>query len=199
MESKTSLRERKKTATRQSLYEAALRLAVAHGLESVTVEAVADEANVSPRTFSNYFANKEDALLYGDQVRIKELLGELRGRPHAETPWQALRNSAATRYADLDRVDPKWMEQLQLVRRHPSVLPRQPALQAALERELAAEIAARATDSTGEPLRSRVMAATFLAALRTATNLWVEEQGPTSLSDHIADALDRVAERFGAS
>src|SRR3977135_2284770 len=150
MESKTSLRERKKTATRKSLYEAALRLAVAHGLESVTVEAVADEANVSRRTFSNYFANKEDALLYGDQVRIKELLGELRGRPHAETPWQALRNSAATRYADLDRVDPKWMEQLQLVRRHPSVLARQLAFQAALERELAAEVAARAPDSTGE-------------------------------------------------
>ena len=191
-----SLRERKKTATRQALYEAVLRLAMAHGLDSVTVEAVADEANVSRRTFSNYFANKEDALLYGDKVRIQKLLDELRARPRTELPWQALRHSAAIRYRDLDKFDPKWMEQLQLFRRHPSVLAQQMAAQAALERELAIEIAARATDGTGEPLRSRIMAATFVATLRTALNVWVEEGGPTSLSEHIVEALDRAAEPF---
>ena len=57
------LRERKKAATRQALHEAAVRLAIAHGPDRITVEAVADEAGVSRRTFSNYFANKEEALL----------------------------------------------------------------------------------------------------------------------------------------
>jgi AcrR family transcriptional regulator len=191
-----TLRERKKAATRQALYEAVLRLAVAHGLDSVTVEAVADEANVSRRTFSNYFANKEDALLYGDQTRIQELLDDVRGRPRTETAWQALRNSTAARYGHLDRLDPQWMAQLQLVRRHPSLRAQQLAFQAALERELATEIAARAGDGTGESLRSRIMAATFLAALRTAINVWVEEQGATSLSDRVVEALDRAAESF---
>lgn len=196
VEGNASLRERKKQATRQSLHEAALRLAVAHGLESVTVEAVADEANVSRRTFSNYFTNKEDALLYGEQVRIERLLTELRERPRTERPWQALCNTAAARYTDLDELDPKWIEQLQLVRRHPSVLAQQMAFQAAFERELAAEIAIRSPDGSGDPLRSRVMAATFLAVLRAATNLWMEEEGPARLSTRVAEALHRAAEPF---
>jgi AcrR family transcriptional regulator len=196
VEGNASLRERKKQATRQSLHEAALRLAVARGLEGVTVEAVADEANVSRRTFSNYFANKEDALLYGEQVRVGRLLAELRRRPRAERPWQALCNTAAAPYTDLDELDPKWLEQLRLVRRHPSVLARQLAFQAAFERDLAAEIASRSPDSSGEPLRSRVTAATFLAVLRAATSLWIEEEGLTPLSTRIAEALDRVAEAF---
>lgn len=191
MEGGGTLRARKKVATRQALYEAVLRLAVAHGLDGVTVEAVADEANVSRRTFSNYFANKEEALLYGDQLRVQELLDEVRGRPRAEDAWQALRNSAAVRYGGMNEPNPQWMAQLQLVRRHPSVLAQQMAFQAALERELAAEIARRTPDTAGEPLRSRVMAATFLATLRTAITVWVEEQGATSLSDLIDEALSQ--------
>jgi AcrR family transcriptional regulator len=191
-----SLRERKKAATRQALHEAVLRLAVAHGLENVTVEAVADEANVSRRTFSNYFANKEDALLYGDQVRIQHLLAELRARPRTEPPWQALRHSTEARYGDLDKLDPKWTAQVRLVRRHPSVLAAQMAFQTAFERELAAEIALRAASGAGEPLRSRIMAATFLATLRTAIDVWVEQPGQISLSDQLSHALDQAATRF---
>ena len=61
----SSLRERKKEATRRALYEAVLELAVAKGFDAVTVEAVADRANVSRRTFSNYFPNKEAAEIAG--------------------------------------------------------------------------------------------------------------------------------------
>ncbi len=59
-----TLRTRKKAATRQPLHEAALRPAVERGLDGVTVEDVADEVGVSRRTFSNYCANKEDAILH---------------------------------------------------------------------------------------------------------------------------------------
>jgi AcrR family transcriptional regulator len=60
--SPVGLRERKKTATRQALHEAAVRLAVERGVDNVTIEAIADAASVSRRTFSNYFAGKEQAL-----------------------------------------------------------------------------------------------------------------------------------------
>lgn len=58
-----SLRERRKAQTWTALHEAAASLALERGLDQATVEAIADSAGVSPRTFFNYFRAKEDAVL----------------------------------------------------------------------------------------------------------------------------------------
>lgn len=56
------IRERKRTATFRTIFTAAAELALEVGLEHTTVDAISDRANVSPRTFFNYFASKEDAI-----------------------------------------------------------------------------------------------------------------------------------------
>jgi AcrR family transcriptional regulator len=57
------LRERKKAETWTALHEAAASLALQHGVDQTTVEAIASSAGVSPRTFFNYFPAKEDAIV----------------------------------------------------------------------------------------------------------------------------------------
>ena len=57
------MRERKKLQTRRAIEIAAIDLALEHGFENVTVEAVAERADVTSRTFFNHFADKGDAVL----------------------------------------------------------------------------------------------------------------------------------------
>jgi AcrR family transcriptional regulator len=57
------LRERKKTQTRTAIETATVDLALEHGLAHVTVDAIAERADVTARTFFNHFADKDDAVL----------------------------------------------------------------------------------------------------------------------------------------
>ncbi|HWE30555.1 MAG TPA: helix-turn-helix domain-containing protein, partial [Polyangia bacterium] len=61
-EATPGLRERKKRALRGELSLAALRLAKQHGLENVRTEDIVAAVGVSRRTFTNYFANKYEAM-----------------------------------------------------------------------------------------------------------------------------------------
>jgi AcrR family transcriptional regulator len=57
------LRERKKQQTRDAIHEAAFRLIEANGLDATTIEQICHEADVSTRTFFNYFPTKAAAAL----------------------------------------------------------------------------------------------------------------------------------------
>ncbi|TFC50781.1 TetR family transcriptional regulator [Cryobacterium sp. TMT2-17-1] len=63
------LRERKRLATRRAIQRAVLTLSCERGLEKVTVEDISRLADVSPRTFFNYFPSK-DAALVGDELDL---------------------------------------------------------------------------------------------------------------------------------
>ncbi|RLP93365.1 TetR/AcrR family transcriptional regulator [Micromonospora sp. CV4] len=191
MDETTGLRERKKAATRLALHEAALRLAAEQGLDAVTVEAIADAANVSRRTFSNYFSNKEEALFHGDTTRLRRLLQLIRERPADEPPWTAL-SLAAERFTEeaFGDADPSWLTQRRQLRGHPGLAAHQVAAYTAIERELAADLAHRLT-GTDVALRSRLLAATFLAILRVAVQHWIDHPGgqlPLTIRTALAEA-----------
>lgn len=57
------LRERKKRQTRTAIEAATIDLALELGLANVTVEAIAERADITARTFFNHFADKDDAVL----------------------------------------------------------------------------------------------------------------------------------------
>ena len=84
MQEATSLRERKKAETRTALSQAVLRLALERGLDAVTAEDIAAAANVSVRTFHNYFGTKEEALVAAWRSEFQVYVEALRDRPADE-------------------------------------------------------------------------------------------------------------------
>ncbi|MEV6710756.1 helix-turn-helix domain-containing protein [Lentzea sp. NPDC051208] len=188
METLTTRREQNKAVTRRSLAGAALRLAMEHGLDGVTVEDIADAAGVSRRTFSNYFTSKEDAVLDADRERLRALVAMVEARPAREGAWQALRASTAELYRARPLPDVEWMAQLRLLRRHPSLLARQAGDQVTLERDLAAVLVLREPDEEA----ARLMAATFLTTIRIGIALWLEGAGAEELPDLVDRLLGRL-------
>ncbi|MDT5263612.1 MAG: hypothetical protein QOI90_238 [Mycobacterium sp.] len=86
----TGLRERKKVDTRRALSDAALQLAFERGLENVTRDEIAARADVSLRTFNNYFGNKYEAVAYRQVQRMERSLSAFRERPADEPLWTAI-------------------------------------------------------------------------------------------------------------
>lgn len=58
-----SLRDRRREQTAREIQLAALRLSLRAGYGAVTTDSIAAEAGISPRTFFNYYPNKQAAVL----------------------------------------------------------------------------------------------------------------------------------------
>ena len=84
MNETTGLRERKKAETRDAISRAVMLLALERGFDAVTADDIAAAANVSVRTFHNYFGSKEEALVAAWRSEFEVHLEELRARPTDE-------------------------------------------------------------------------------------------------------------------
>jgi len=190
------LRERKKAETRDALASAALRLADALGPDRVTVEEIATAAGVSPRTFFNYFASKEDAIVGSSESSAARIVQELAARPLDEPPIDALR-AAIHASADHLEADPDdWIIRHRLVGRFPALGVRYAARLAAVEHELVLEVARRTKlDATVDTYPAALVSA-GLAAARVALTAWQARDRRASLPALFDEVFDQLASGF---
>jgi AcrR family transcriptional regulator len=196
-----SLRERKKLATRRLLRRAALQLVAERGLQNVTVEDIAEAADVSPRTFFNYFPSKEAVLFGGDPERAAELReGVATGAP-GEPALAALcavlirdSEAMADELQSLGGDPAEWLRRMKVARTDPHVRAAHAASMAMLERALAEGVAARiGADQETDPYPG-ILAAAAVSVVRACLTFWAGTGGATPLSQLIDQAFKALGD-----
>jgi AcrR family transcriptional regulator len=187
------LRERKKAETHQALAKAALDLADRLGPERVTVEAIADAAGVSPRTFFNYFSSKEDAIVGIAPAQSSALLADLLARPEDEPPLDALRAVVLAAAERLQAGGEDWVIRHRLIQKHHSLAVTRAAWFGEVERRMAEEIARRTGLNPGLDVYPALVVSATIGSLRVAIDVWQERGRAGALEALIDDAFDVLA------
>jgi AcrR family transcriptional regulator len=183
-----SLRERKKLATRRLLRRVALELAAERGAANVTVEDIAEAADVSPRTFFNYFPSKEAAMFGSnpDQgMKLRERIAlESPGEPALEALRAVMIAGAGTVVEDLRELggDPAdWLRRMKTVRKDPHLRAAHTAQMANLERTITEALAQRlGTDPDRDPYPG-LLCAVAVGAFRNSVTSWAASGGTVPL------------------
>ncbi|MET3769323.1 AcrR family transcriptional regulator [Marisediminicola sp. UYEF4] len=197
------LRERKRLATRRAIQKAVLELMEEKGYDQVTVEEISHLADISPRTFFNYFASKEAAAI-GDGPSLP---GESDLAAFVEAgPGQDVLSGLSELLATAVESAGDELELLHLRRRalkeYPQLFALRMATMRVFEDELAVVVARRlerddpqlAADPEALTDRARLITLVAFGAMRHAWASWADAEGRMPLADRLRDTFGQLAE-----
>src|SRR6476646_2301667 len=193
-ETHASLRERKKLSTRRSLRRAALDLVAERGFAHVTIEDIAEAADVSPRTFFNYFPSKEAALFGTDPEQIPVLRERMIHTAPGEPALDALRmimvsdaRTVTDELGELGGNPVDWLRRMKGAHADSHLRAARAAQMAMVERAIAERLG---TDPELDPYPS-LLAATAAGAFRASLSFWAGLGGTVPL-EHLIDQAFRA-------
>jgi AcrR family transcriptional regulator len=191
------LRERKKWETRLALSHATIRLCLERGWDAVTVDDIAEAANVSPRTFRNYFTGKAEAVAAVHLARAMRIGDDLRARPADEPLWDAITGAVEAQYTvDGEAPDPDaarhWLNGLWRLFAVPAVQGEILKADVAAREELARAIADRIGADVDRDLYPALLAGVVGSASGTAVGHWLRNEPAGPVVPLLREALDRV-------
>ncbi|MBY3053125.1 TetR family transcriptional regulator [Rhizobium laguerreae] len=171
-------RERKRRQTRERIEQAAMTLFLQRGFEATTIEDITEAADVSKRSFFDYFPSKEEVVFAWQDAFADRLMAAIAARP-AEEPSVAAVEAAITATV-IASVDEPGLALGELIHRTPALKARDQLKYAKLEQKLAEALLLRKGGDPLERPRMRVLAAIVIGALRVGAELW--QQRPPSVS-----------------
>lgn len=183
------LRQRKKAATRKALRDAAMTLFNERGVDSTTIEQIADRANVSRSTFFRYF-NSKDAVIFSDgEEQGPKFMDSLKRRPPQEGPVEAFEAALIELAGSQDREDekPSWRNFDELLQNDPNLRARVMLTRAGFTEQVAQVFATRRGRATPEG-EDRLAASVCMAAVEESGQAWRQQSGP--------DAVEAVRSAF---
>jgi AcrR family transcriptional regulator len=202
-EVRPGLRDRKRAQTRARIETAAIELVLRDGLDSATVDAISDRADVSPRTFFNYFESKDAAILglrphEVDEEALSEqlaLAGDVDPVAAVVSLVTSTMGVAAQGNTQMHR------SRVEIMRRHPEILSGQFAQLSARRTRLAEHVAQILTrhpqfqNDADASARADILLAACVSAARSAIEDWTRTTDIDHLRETDADEAAVIERR----
>lgn len=192
-----SPKDRRRSKLSAGIERVALSLFVKHGFSAVTVDQIADAADISKRTFFRYFASKEDLLL-GDRQRYDDSLASAVAKQRGgqsviimlrEILVELSREIEAD--ADLSRL------RLELFRKYPETMSGAFEQQKAWNSTLTKVVAERmGVDDSGD-MRPALIVGVMMSAGNVALQNWFARGAVQSLPELVEAALNQTIVGLG--
>lgn len=191
------LRERKRLATRRAIEVAVIELSTERGFDKVTVEEIGHHADISPRTFFNYFPSKEAAAL-GDAPQLPDDAALAR---FVDSPGRDILSDIGELLADAVDLGANDVELIhsrrEMLKEHPQLFAMRMATMRSFEDELAVIVGRRlarespelAADPPALESEARLITLIAFGAMRHAWSRWADAEGRGSLRDRVHESF----------
>jgi AcrR family transcriptional regulator len=194
LERPQGLRERKRRETSERIIEKGLKLFVKNGYEATTLDAIAEAAGISRRTFFYYFKSKEDVLLAARDSGFREALRPaLLDESPDQSPIAAVQKcliKLASRYETRESVVFD-----RLMESTPALRARKEAVFVDTE-QILLEAMCELWPSPGRRDGLRLVAMVAMGTLRLALDKWKQNDAAHPLAYYIRQGFALLAKQF---
>ncbi|MFJ6325583.1 MULTISPECIES: TetR family transcriptional regulator [unclassified Rhizobium] len=184
-------RERKRRQTRERIETTALKLFLDRGFDTTTIEDITEAADVSKRSFFDYFPSKEDVVAAWQDGFSGELVAAVAAQP-ADASLVDVIEAAVKAALHAAISDPQHLAIAVLIHDTPALRARDQLKYAKLERKLADALHARCHGGEEERFRLNVLAAAVVSALRIGGERWNATRQDISLEQLARSMFDEL-------
>ena len=186
-----SLAERRRTATRRRIAEAAAQLVGSVGLAGATVDRIADTAVIGRATFFRYFNSKEDAVAEGMNAHwLNRITSALAAQPAGLSATEAVVGAFHDLALGIAEIEDQVRELATLTRSSETLDAWTLRIYVRYESAIAELIAPRISQLAPQDARPRLIGALAMAAVRVALDDWLIHGG--SLPDRVRQGLSAI-------
>ncbi|KIF77840.1 hypothetical protein QR77_36440 [Streptomyces sp. 150FB] len=187
-----AMRDVARRAVQAEIASAAMRLFLERGFDETTVDHIATEVGISPRSVFRYFDTKEDMAI-GNMTQLGLVVAEtMESRPTEEDPWVAVRHALNVAVTSIEDGESGL--------RTATMLANTPALDAAMVRKhaqwqrlLVPHVESRLKGTTAtRRLKAEAIVSCALSCLQVAATEWTRMEGKAPLGDLVDQAIAAV-------
>ena len=157
---------------------------------------IADAANVSVRTFFNYYPSKESAIVGIDSVLVEVARQRLLARPASESPFDALRHVfTPDENVDVSDLADSQATRVRLVLAHPGLKDAQLAGLAELSRVLTEAVAQRVGLDPND-LYAATLVSSMISSFHLVLSRWEANDRTRPLREELDEAFGMIGRGF---